>query len=32
MAADDNNNDVNGKGATGNKVDDNGNAAMGIEI
>jgi hypothetical protein len=32
MAADDDDNDVNGNGATGNEVDDDGNGAMGDEI
>jgi hypothetical protein len=32
MAADDDDNDVNGNGATGNEVDDDGNGAMGNGI
>ncbi len=32
MAADDDDNNVNGNGATGNEVDDDGNGAMGDEI
>ncbi len=32
MAADDDDNDVNGNGATGNEVDDDGNGAMGDGI
>jgi hypothetical protein len=32
MAADDDDNDVNGNGATGNKVDDDDNSAMGNGI
>ena len=32
MAADDDDNDVNGNDATGNKVDDDGNGAMGEGI
>ena len=32
MAADDDDNDVNGTGATGNKVDDDDNSAMGNGI
>jgi hypothetical protein len=32
MAADDTDNDVNGNGATGNEVEDDGNGAMGDRI
>ena len=32
MAADDDDNDVNGNGGTGNEVDDDGNGAMGDRI
>ncbi len=32
MAADEDDNDVNGNGATGNEVDDDGNGAMGDGI
>ena len=32
MAADDDGNDINGNGATGNEVDDEGNGTMGVGI